>query len=166
MKFAISPLVHSGANVTNAAVIQDFIDNIATASYSNFLDLQHQLIFALKTIDYEYTCLADKQHAVTTVITDCRIGRLSFPDLYAYATSKHKLNREACVAKGIMPYTTQEQFWVILNATAYHQNFYNNCLLNDDNLRDKVCDANIQGILLCLPFSLSRCSVRYRINVP
>ena len=130
---------------TVAAVIKDFIDNIGPSSYDKFFELQKKLIKALKSVEYEYECLANKQNAITTVITDCRIGRLPFPELYDYATKKHKLNVPGCIAKGIFPYTSQEQFFEILNATAHHQGWYTNCLLNNNYLLYRVCAEKIKG---------------------
>ena len=128
-----------------AAVIQDFIDNIGPSSYDKFFKLQKELITALKSVEYEYVCLANKQNAITTVIMDCIIGRLPFPELYRYATNKHKLNVPGCIAKGIFPYTSQVQFFKILNATAHHQGWYTNCLLNNNNLLYRVCTEKIKG---------------------
>ncbi len=135
----------SNANATVANVIQDFMDKIPTASYDQFLALQVELITALKAVDYEYGCLASKQKAVSTVLMDCRVGRLPFLELYAYAASKHNLNIPGCIAKGIIPYTTPEQFFTILNETATHQGWYNNCLLNNNDLLYRVCSEKIKG---------------------
>ncbi|XP_028392727.1 uncharacterized protein LOC114517259 [Dendronephthya gigantea] len=132
-------------NATVAAVIVDFINRVPTAGYNLLLNLQRELIIALKSIDYEYSCLADKQHAISTVLTDCRIGRRPFPALYQYATGKHKLNRDGCIARGIFPYTSQDQFFTILNATATHQGWYSNCLLNSEDLLYRVCAEKIKG---------------------
>ncbi|CAB3984951.1 Hypothetical predicted protein [Paramuricea clavata] len=135
----------SNSNGSIANVIQDFIDKIASANYDKFIALQTELITALKSVDYEYTCLANKQKAITTVITDCRIGRLPFPELYDYATNKHSLNVPACISKGIFPYTTEAQFFTILNATAAHQGWYSKCLLNNNDLLYRVCAEKIKG---------------------
>ena len=135
-------------NRTVPVVIQRFIDQAPTAGYDKFISLQLELITALKAIEYEYECLADKQHAITTVIKDCRLGREPFPALYQYATQKHKLNRQGCIAKGIIPYTSQEQFFTILNATAVHQDWYTNCLLNSESLIYRVCDEKVKGMYM------------------
>ena len=136
----------SNSDGSIATVIQDFIDKIASADYDKFIALQIELITALKSVDYEYTCLANKQKAITTVIMDCRIGRLPFPELYAYAASKHSLNVPACISKGIFPYTTEAQFFTILNATATHQGWYSKCLLNNEDLLYRVCAEKIKGM--------------------
>ena len=132
-------------NATVPIVIQTFIDQASTAGYDSFMYLQTQLLIALKSVQYEYGCLADKQHAVTTVINDCRAGREPFPDLYEYALTKHKLNRDGCIAKGMIPYTSQEQFEEILNDAAEHFKFYPNCLLNNEDLLYRVCAEEVQG---------------------
>jgi hypothetical protein len=132
-------------NKTIAAVIKKFVDNIATASYDDFFKLQNELILALKNVDYEYECLANKQNAISTVLMDCRIGRKPFPELYQYATNKHKLNVPGCISKGVFPYTSEGQFFKILNATAHHQGWYTNCLLNNNDLLYRVCSEKIKG---------------------
>ena len=133
-------------NETAADIFQKFITDIPTAGYDAFISLQNELLPALKSVQYEYGCLADKQHAVTTVITDCRSGRESFPDLYEYAVTKHKLNRDGCVAKDMIPYTTQDQFQEILSDAAQHFGFYDNCLLNNEDLLYRACAEKIQGM--------------------
>ena len=132
-------------NKTVAAVIKNFMDKIGRSSYDKFFELQKQLIVALRSVEYEYECLANKQNAITTVIIDCRTGRQPFPELYRYAAYKHKLNVQGCIAKGIFPYTTPGQFFKILNATAQHQGWYTNCLLNNNDLLYRVCTEKIKG---------------------
>lgn len=137
-----------GAANSNCSVdyaIQNFVYNIRSANYDQVISLQEKLVVALKSIDYDYTCLADKQNAITTVIKDCRIGRLPFPELYAYAATKHKLNVRGCISKGI-PYTNQKSFFKILKAIATHQGWYTKCLLNNKDLLYRVCSEKLKGM--------------------
>ena len=137
-----------GANdkeITAANTIRDFINSIESADEKGTIALQNSLAAALSNIKFEFSCLADKTHAIAIVLRDCRLGKNEFSALYEDANSKFKLNRKTCVDQNMIPYTTPAEFLEIINKTAARQNWYSNCLLNDNDLLIRVCSEKLKG---------------------
>ena len=121
------------------------MQNIGQADYDNTLSLQNKLIEALKNVKFEFKCLADKQHAVDIVVSDCKSGRDQLKTLYAKAEKNFGLNRRACLDKNMIPYTSLSQFETIVKKLADKYGWYNKCLLNDNQLLIRVCDEKLKG---------------------
>ena len=136
----------TNADHNTAAVIQKFIARTPSASYDGYMGLQKELIVALKSIKYHYTCLARKQNAISTLVDECRQGLKSFQHLYKNAVTKHHLNTADCVVKGV-PYTNAARVLEILKKLANHQGWYDNCLLNNKDLLYRVCSERIKGMV-------------------
>ena len=127
-----------------ADVIRNFIDKAPSASYDEFMTLQEKLVESLKSVKYVYACFARKQNAISTIMVECRQGLQSFKQLYKLAVDKHHLNAAECVVKG-MPYTNEAQIEKIVKMFASHQQWFANCRLNNNLLRDRVCSEKHNG---------------------
>ena len=135
----------ANADYKTAAVIRNFMDRAPSAGYNEFLRLQGELIVALKSTRYVYTCLARKQNAITTVTGGCRKGFQTLSELYKTAVTNHHLNTADCVARGI-PYTNAAVVFEIVRKMAKHQRWYSNCLLNNNDLLYRVCSERRKGL--------------------
>ena len=133
-------------NTTTAETIQSFVDNIGDANKDDTLKMQNKLITALKSIEFEYDCLGDKLHAITTVLADCKAGDDTLEKLYnEVAVVKNELNRDDCVDGDMVPYTSFNEFKNITETFAEHEGWYSNCLLNSNDLLYRVCSEYLKG---------------------
>ena len=138
------------ANFTDtrpADTITHFLANIASAiaSPTRTLSLQKDLIAALITIEFQFRCIADKQHALSIVINDCMSGRNTLNALHSEAESTYDLNTKSCIDKKIIPYTSQAELQNIVSDVAQQKGWYGNCLLNDKDLLYRVCSERAKG---------------------
>ena len=133
-------------NTTTAEIIQNFIDSIDDADVDGTATLQNALLAALKSIEFEYSCLGDKLHAITTVLADCEDGDDTLENLYnEVAVVKNELNRDDCVSDDMVPYTSFDEFKNITETFAEHEGWYSNCLLNSNDLLYRVCSEFLKG---------------------
>ena len=133
-------------NTTTANTIQYFLDNIEEAGVQKTMNMQSNLIEALKSIRYTYDCLGDKGHAINIIINECREGRDPLKKLFNdVAVKKNELNRDDCVANGEVPYTNFAEVKKIVQTWADREGWYSECLLNDPNLLYKVCNEYHKG---------------------
>lgn len=136
------------ANFTDTSpvdAIEVFLANINTATTSGILPLQEKLIIALDTIEQSFRCIANKQHAISIIINDCKSGRDTLKVLHNEADSIYDLNTKTCVEKMIVPHTSLEQLEKIIAATASEKGWHGNCLLNNENLLYRVCSEKQKG---------------------
>ncbi len=130
-----------------ADTLASFLANIASVSSSptGILSLQKNLIAALDTIEFRFKCIANKQHAITVVINDCRSGRNSLSVLHSEADLTYDLNTQSCVDKKVVPYTSLQQLHNIISDVAREKGWYDNCLLNNKDLLYRVCSEMAKG---------------------
>ena len=139
------------ADTRPARMVTNFLAN--TASVNSFTSpartrlLQRGLIVALIAIEFRFRCIANKQHAISIVINDCMSGRNTLNALHSEAELTYDLNTKSCVAKKIIPYTSQAELQNIVSDVAQQKGWYGNCLLNDKNLLYRVCSERAKGYI-------------------
>ena len=135
-------------DTSDADTIKNFLDNIHSATFtpSGITTLESDLTKALKSIDLQFKCNANKLHAIATVINDCKSGRDTLKVLHGEADSTYYLNSPECLDK-ITPYTSVEELQTIISSVAKEKGWYDNCPLNDEDLLYRVCSEKEKGYI-------------------
>ena len=133
-------------DTSDADTIKNFLDNLdsITLTSPRILSLQKDLLKALDKIELRFRCTANKLHAITTVINDCKAGRDTLKVLHGEADSTYDLNTPECIGE-IMQYTSVEELQTIITAVATEKGWYDNCLLNNEDLLYRVCSEKTKG---------------------
>lgn len=132
-------------DTSEADTIKNFLDNLDSVGLtsSGILSLQNDLLKALDKIELQFKCTANKLHAIATVTNDCKSGRDALKVLHGEADSTYDLNTAECIE--IIPYTSVEELQTIISAVATEKGWYDNCLLNNEDLLYRVCSEKAKG---------------------